>query len=66
MSVARPTLVEQRIEAIIDAAIDVSPRVTGRDVYVPLALLYDAVALIHHLREDSLTTRTTTKGEDHV
>lgn len=47
---ADPRPVEQRIEKIIDEAIGVSRMVRGREVYVPLADLYDVVGAIHGLR----------------
>lgn len=42
--------IEQRIEAIIDQSMAVSGQVRGREVYVPLADLYDVVGAIHGLR----------------
>lgn len=42
--------IEQRIEAIIDQSMAVSAQVRGREVYVPLADLYDVVGAIHGLR----------------
>ena len=45
-----PAPVEQRIEKIIDQAIAVSNLARGREVYVPLADLYDVVGAIHGLR----------------
>lgn len=45
--------IERRIEAIIDAAVDWSPIVEGRHVYVPLTDLYEVVATIHNLRRDA-------------
>lgn len=42
--------IEQRIEAIIDQSMAVSGQVRGREVYVPLADLYDVVGSIYGLR----------------
>lgn len=47
---ADPAPIERRIEKIIDQSMAVSHLVRGREVYVPLADLYDVVGAIHGLR----------------
>lgn len=47
---ADPAPIERRIEKIIDQSMAVSGQVRGREVYVPLADLYDVVGAIHGLR----------------
>lgn len=60
----KPLPVERRIEALIDAAINWSPLVEGRHIYVSLHDLYDVVGTIHGLRISAAQARKDAASAD--